>query len=142
MFLGYEHALKQHLAGAVPNAPVYGSFDEPDLIDSPVFVQVVWLGYSVTDQSASRTAANLSQQFAVRIGLDALRADSRQIEKAANALTAVLDRVLGFTYTGLHGARIKPQLSNPPAPAYSGAAAEMAVYFTLQGVAVATPDQE
>lgn len=142
MFLGYETALKQHLAGAVPGAPVYGSFDEPDLIDAPVFVQVVWLGYSVTDQSASRTAANLQQQFAVRIGLDAVRADPSQIAKAANALTDVLNRVLAFTYTGLHGARIKPQLSNPPAPAYAGAAAEMAVYFTLQGVAVATPDQE
>lgn len=140
MFMGYEAALKTHLAGVVTGAPIYGTFDEPDFESDPIHVQVVWLGYAVADQSSSRTAAALQQTFAVRLGVDAARCDAAQATKAANALVAVIERVLGFSYSGLHGARIKPQLTNPPPPAYAGSAAELAVYFTLQGVAVAAQD--
>lgn len=140
MFLGYESAIKSHLAGVVPGAPIYGTFDEPDFEADPLHVQIVWLGYTVADQSISRTAASLLQNFAVRIGVDAARCDSVQAAKAADALAAVLDRVLAFSFLGPHGARIKPQLISPPPPAYAGSAAELAVYFTLQGVAVAAQD--
>lgn len=142
MFMGYESALKTHLAGVVPGAPIYGTFDEPDFEQDPMHVQIVWLGYQLDSQTIGRTEASIQQLFAIRIGIGSARGDDTQAAKASNALAAVLKSALGFVYRGLHGARIKPQLTSPPPPAYAGAAAELAVYFTLQGVAVAAPDQE
>ncbi len=137
MFLPYESALKVHLAGAVPDAPVYGTFDEPDLERESVYVQVVWQGYGVTDQSMGRSAAALVQRFAVFVGVGTARVDPAQAAIAANGLAALFNRVLAFVYTGPTGARIKPQIEQPPPPAYQGAAAALAIYFTLSGVASA-----
>lgn len=136
MFYAYEQALKTHLADVLPGAPIYGTFDEPDLEHAPMYVQIVWLGYQIDSQSAARTEASLQQRFAVRIGFGVARVDAAQVAVAANALAAVLRKVLAFAFGDRPG-RIRPVLTPPPPPAYAGAAAEFAVYFTLQGVATA-----
>lgn len=135
MFVAYETALIDHLTGVVPGALVHGTYDEPDLETEAIYVQVVWQGYSITDQSKSRTAAALAQRFAVSVGVGAARVSPSQAAAAANALGALLQSLLGFVHTTPNGGRIRPDLEQPPPPAYAGAAAELAIYFTLPGVA-------
>lgn len=137
MFADYERALIKHLRGVVPGAIVHGTFDEPDLEQEPIYVQVVWQGYTVTDQSMGRTAAALAQRFAVLVGVGSARIEPSQANAAANALGLLFQAVLGFAYVTPTGARIRPQIEQPPPPAYAGAAAELAIYFTLAGVASA-----
>lgn len=141
MFAAFETALRQHLADVIPGAPVYGTLDEPDLETHALYVQVAWLGYRLNAQSPGRGEASLLQTFAVRIGAGAGALDGTQTTAAADGLAAVLRRILGFTYGDRPG-RLKPTLIDPPPPAYQGAAVELAVYFTLPGVATAHPAQE
>lgn len=141
MFAAYEAAIVDHLAGVVPGAIVHGTFDEPDLEREAIYVHVVWQGYTVTDQSMSRSAAALAQRFAVTVGVGAARISTAQAIAAANALGDLFRSLLGFSYVTPTGARIKPQIEQPPPPAYAGAAAELAVYFTLAGVASAQPQE-
>lgn len=136
MFFAYEQSIRAHLTDVIPGAPVYGTLDEPDLEAGAVYVQVSWLGYRLNAQSPGRSEAALSQVFAARVGVGSAGIDPAQAAIAADGLANVLRRILGFTY-GERPGRIKPTLIDPPPPAYQGAAVELAVYFTLPGVATA-----
>lgn len=139
MFLPFELALKAALADAVPGAPIYGTFDEPDFEQHALVVQVAWQGYRVSAQSAARTEAAVDQRFVVRIGAGAGAIDAVQVERATTGLAELLRRVLAFRY-GTGPGRVRPVLDSPPPPAYQGAAVELAIHFTLPGVATAAPN--
>lgn len=139
MWLEYETALKAAMEGAVPGAAVLGSLDQPEFDDTvELYVHVVWLGYGIEGQSVARTEAALIQRFAVRVGSNAAAPDDAQALALSNGLAEVLRRVLAFRY-GERPGHIKATLIQPPAPAWQGGAGELAVYFTLPGVATARP---
>lgn len=137
MFLAYEQALLEHMDGVVSGAVVSGTFDEQDLEGVDVFVQVVWQGYRIDGQSGGKTEAALAQLFAVRIGAGQARLDPARTADVVNGLAAVLRRVMSFKYELAPHRYVRPTLLAPPPPAYQGAAAELAVYFSLPGVVVA-----
>lgn len=137
MWIEYETALKAAMEGAIPGAPVHGSLDQPELDDScELYVHVVWLGYVVDAQSAARSEAAIAHRFSVRVGAVAVSPDKVQEQALSAGLREILRRVLDFRFGDRPGQH-KATLINPPSPAWQGGAGELAVYFTLPGIATA-----
>lgn len=135
MFLAYEEALRQHLTGILPGK-VLGTFDQPNLEEQAIYLQVEWQRYGLAGQQPGQAVA-LEQLFAVRIGCGAARISPAEVAAAVQALGDAYLRLIAFRYGERPGQR-KVTFINPPPPVWQGAAAELAIYFTLPGVVAGT----
>lgn len=138
MFAHHEAAIIEHFQDVLPGRPVFGTFDEPDFEQYPIFVQVQWLGYDIADQHAGRRVVLVNLDYVVRIAADTTRIDDTQAAELDTGLRAIVQRALSFSFGDRdcdHTAR--PILVSPPPPQWQGAAGETAVYLKLQNIEIA-----
>lgn len=138
MFAPLETALRSHLAGAIPDIPVLGTYDLVDLTQpdsARVAMQVVWLGAGVTDRR--RSAIALAHRFVVHIYVDCARARDLDREQATQGMDGVVQRLLSFEPTRLQFGNTQ----DIPAPEFDGRTLRLSLYLNITDVVRATKEE-
>jgi len=124
MYLPHEQDLIELLDGALPGAPVLGTFDVARLTANKLSIQVLFAGANPTGQSGSALKTEL--RFSVQIVVDAARARDSERTTADQAINECLKRLLGHKVKGK-----SPSITGLPAPEFDGQTLRFAINLTI-----------
>lgn len=130
MFSAIEQQIRTHIAGAVPGATIYGTYDPIDLAAPTadrVAVQVEYQGFDALENRPG--ALTLGHRFAVHVVIDAGRARDVERVAAESGLQTVIQRMLSWP-----DSKLRCEVSSSPVSSLDGRTLRLSVFFSLAPV--------
>lgn len=130
MFSALETQIRTHLAGAVPGASIYGTYDPIDLAGPDadrVAVQVEYQGFDALENKPG--ALTLGHRFATHVLVDTGRARDAERALAETGLQTIIRRLISWPDSTL-----RCEIQSSPLTSLDARTLRMSVFFSLAPV--------